>query len=224
MSLARPLSIVELYERWAPAYPAAPHNPLMQVEHQAMLRLWPQTAPRRALDLACGTGRYAKVLTERGAAHVVALDFSMAMLRRLAAGSAVCASMMRLPFAAGTFDAVVSGLAVGHAAAVEDWMLEVARVLDGGGLLLYSDFHPEAARAGLKRSFKDELRCSHTLPHHAHTADAQTQAAARAGLEVEAVEEIRVGVEMQERFPGCEPFYRRWQGLPLVLAVRARKR
>jgi malonyl-CoA O-methyltransferase len=97
-------------------------------------------------------------------------------------------------------------------------------VLDGGGVLLYSDFHPEAARAGLKRSFKAELRGSHTLPHHAHPVESQTQAAGRAGLDVEAVEEIRVGIEMQERFPGCERFYRRWHGLPLVLVVRARKR
>ena len=42
------------------------------------------------------------------------------------------------------------------------WMGEIARVLNGGGVLLYSDFHPEAARAGLTRSFKDaHNRSSH---------------------------------------------------------------
>ncbi len=38
-------------------------------------------------------------------------------------------------------------------------------MLKVGGVLLYSDFHPEAARAGLTRSFKDALNRSFTVPH-----------------------------------------------------------
>lgn len=214
---------LEAYERWAPRYAAAAHNPLMRVEQDAMLEQWPDVTGRRVLDLACGTGRYTRLLAESQAAHVVALDFSAAMLRQVPAGSSVRASMAHLPFVDGAFAAVISGLALGHCADLHRWMTEVARVLEPGGTLLYSDFHPDAARAGLTRSFKDERDRTFTVPHRRHGITAQKQAAAAANLTIVAIREVRVGYELQETFPGSDEFYARWHGLPLVLVVRARK-
>src|SRR5262249_43811988 len=145
---------LEAYERWAPHYPAAPHNPLMRIEQQAMLEHWPSIAGRRVLDLACGSGRYSQLLAHGDAASVVSLDFSEGMLRSVSGAFRVRASLMSLPFAPNAFGAVISGLAVGHANDLGQWMVEIARVLERDGVLLYSDFHPEAARAGLTRSFK----------------------------------------------------------------------
>jgi malonyl-CoA O-methyltransferase len=195
----------------------------MRVEQRAMLEQWPDIVGRRVLDLACGTGRYAQLLAESLAAHVVALDFSAAMLRQVSAGGRVRASMMHLPFVHGAFGVVISGLALGHSTEIHRWMTEVARVLEPGGTLLYSDFHPDAARAGLTRSFKDERDRTFTLPHHRYDVAAQKQAAAAANLTIVAIREVRVGHELQEAFPGSDEFYARWHGLPLVLVVRARK-
>jgi hypothetical protein len=50
------------------------------------------------------------------------------------------------------------------------------------------------------------------------------RAAAKAELTVEAVREVRVGIELTEGFPGSEVFYRRWHALPIVVVIRARKR
>ena len=97
------------------------------------------------------------------------------------------------------------------------------RVLRSGGRLLYSDFHCEAARAGLTRSFADQNNCSYTLEHFSHQLGQQRAAAAAAGLRITGVHEIRVGVELQESFDGSEGFYERWHGLPLVLVVQAEK-
>jgi ubiquinone/menaquinone biosynthesis C-methylase UbiE len=211
------------YERWAPLYPPMAHNPLMRVEQQAMVEHWPPVAGTRAIDLACGTGRYARLLADAGAAHVIAVDFCVPMLEQVAVGTRVCASMMQLPFSAEAFDLVVSGLALGHAPSVHAWMAEVCRVLKPGGTLVYSDFHPEAARTGLTRSFNDANDRTWTVPHHSHTLVSQTEAAAAAGLTIEIIREIRVGIELREAFPKSEAFYRRWDGLPIVLVVRARK-
>lgn len=211
------------YERWAPLYPPIPHNPLMRVEQQAMLRYWPAVAGLRALDLACGTGRYSRLLADANVAEVVALDFCLPMLMQVPIGTKVCASMMHLPFAAGAFDVVVSGLALGHADGVYPWMREISRVLRKGGALLYSDFHPEAARAGLTRSFKDRDGQTCSVPHRDYPVATQLDAAAAAGLRVEAAHEVRVGVELREPFAKSEEFYRRWDGLPIVLIVRAQK-
>jgi ubiquinone/menaquinone biosynthesis C-methylase UbiE len=211
------------YERWAPLYPPIAHNPLMRAEQQAMVEHWPPVAGKRALDLACGTGRYAQLLAETNAAQVVAMDFCVPMLRRVSAGTPVCGSMMQLPFAAQAFDVVISGLALGHAADLHAWMAEVARVLGRGGTLLYSDFHSEAARAGLPRSFKDQSERTWSVPHRCYDPASQLEAAAAAGLTVDVLSEIRVGVELREPFPKSEDFYRRWHGLPIALVVRARK-
>ena len=90
-------TVHELYECSAPLYPAEPHNPLMMAEQTAMLARMPPLAGVRALDLACGSGRYARYLSEGGAAQVVALDFSAAMLRRVARGNAVRGDLLTLP-------------------------------------------------------------------------------------------------------------------------------
>lgn len=214
---------LEAYEHWAPLYQPVAHNPLMRAEEQAMLREWPRVEGRRALDLACGTGRYARLLTDSGAAHVAALDFSAGMLRRASCAARVRANMTQLPFAARAFDVVISGLAIGHAHTLTAWMMEVSRVLADDGTLLYSDFHPEAAKAGLTRSFKDQNDRTHTVPHRCHSAAAQQSAAAEAGLRISAVHEVRVGIELREPFAGSEGFYRQWHGLPIVLVVSAHK-
>ena len=211
------------YERWAPLYPPTAHNPLMRAEQQAMAEHWPPVAGKHALDLACGTGRYTRLLAEAKAAQVVAMDFCVPMLRQVSAAVRVCGSMMQLPFAGQAFDVVISGLALGHAANVHSWMAEAARVLKSGGSLLYSDFHPEAARVGLTRSFKDEQNDTCTVPHRCYGVALQQEAAAAANLAIEVIHEVRVGIELKEPFPKSEEFYRRWDGLPIVLVVRARK-
>jgi SAM-dependent methyltransferase len=72
-------------------------------------------AGRRVLDLACGTGRYLRVLYERGA-RAVGIDLSEVLLeeaRRVFASvparpPLVRADMRRLPFAEATFDLTLS--------------------------------------------------------------------------------------------------------------------
>jgi malonyl-CoA O-methyltransferase len=214
---------LETYERWAPLYPPVAHNPLMRAEQRAMQELWPNVEGRRVLDLACGSGRYSRLLCEANAAEVVAVDFCLPMLERVAAASRVRASMMQLPFRSEVFDAVVSGLALGHATDIRQWMCEVARVLRPAGNLLYSDFHCAAIRAGMTRSFKDEADVTWTVPHQVYDLYCQQEAMAVAGLEVEAVRELRMGMELNEVFPGSDRAYREWYGVPVLLIVRARK-
>jgi ubiquinone/menaquinone biosynthesis C-methylase UbiE len=223
MSATGDISCLEGYDRWAPSYPQIPGNPLMRLEQDLMLREWPDVRGARVLDLACGSGRYTGLLTQAGAGSVIAADFSGPMLARVSGAARIQASMIHLPFRDAVFDAVICGLAVGHIPDLKPWLREVARVLRQGGALLYSDFHPEAAKAGLKRAFTDEHSRTHTLPHFSHDPDAQRAWARAEGLEITAVHEGRAGIELLETFSGSEEFYQRWRGLPLVLVVRAEK-
>ncbi|MCV2363462.1 class I SAM-dependent methyltransferase [Paucibacter sp. DJ1R-11] len=211
------------YDLWAESYPPLPHNPLMRAEQSAVLSLLPEVNGRRVLDLACGSGRYGLWLQPRGASLIVGTDLSSGMLARAPLAHRVRADMGRLPFSAASFDVIVSGLAVGHAPSLSAWMAEAARVLAPGGHLVYSDFHPAAARAGMTRSFTDAAGERHELLHAVYELDAHQAAAEQAGLVLEASREVCVGRELCEPFTGSAVFYSRWSGLPVVLALRLRK-
>ena len=68
-------------------------------------------AGRTALDLACGAGRYLRILHERGA-HAVGLDLSAVLLREAreqgVTAPLVRGDMRRLPFRSGQFDLTMS--------------------------------------------------------------------------------------------------------------------
>lgn len=215
---------VAAYDRWARSYPPVPHNPLMRAEEALMRHFWPRVRGRRALDLACGTGRYAQLLEQEGAADVIALDSSAVMLAQATTGARVRASMMSLPLAPASIDVVICGLAVGHAPDLHAWHREIACVMSPGGDLLYSDFHPDAAQIGLKRSFEDEDGRTTVVPHRRYTAPEHGESLGAAGFDLETRAEARLGMELSEDFPGSDALYQRWRGLPLVLVVRARKR
>jgi len=217
------LSLAEAYDRWAPVYPPAAHNPLMRVEQDALVALLGELRGRDVLDLACGSGRYGEIAQSSGARSVVGIDRSQAMLARAAIAARIRGELTQLPIRTAALDLVVSGLALGHAADLLACMREIARVLRPNGSLVYSDFHDDAWRAGLTRSFKDAAGNGVTLPRDGYPV-AQHRAALRAaGLRIEELRELRIGIEFAPLFDGSADLYRQHRGVPLLLLVRARK-
>jgi ubiquinone/menaquinone biosynthesis C-methylase UbiE len=221
--MTRQLSLSEAYDRWADVYPPVPHNPVMQVEQQALLELLDDVRGRDVLDLACGSGRYGAVAAAGGARSVVGVDRSPAMLTRARLAARIRGDLTRLPLQAAAFDLVICGLAVGHASDLDECMREIARVLRRKGSLLYSDFHDDAWRAGLTRSFKD-AQGSVTLPRDGYPPSRHRAALLAAGFEVEVMRELRVGIEFTPHFTNSAEFYGRHHGVPLLFVVRARKK
>jgi ubiquinone/menaquinone biosynthesis C-methylase UbiE len=217
------LTTRELYDRWAPGYAAGPHNPLMLAEQQVMLAHWPDLQGLDVLDLACGTGRYAALAQSAGARRVLALDFSAAMLAQARVAGRVRGDLGALPLRDAAFDVVISGLALGHAPDLERCVGEVRRVLRPGGTLLYSDFHPEASRRGLRRGFRDGAGERFELPVDGHSVAAHHAALRGAAFTHIEQFDIRAGIELRGGFPGDAQFLREWHGTPLALVVRARR-
>lgn len=186
------LKSVDAYARWAAAYPPVAHNVLMQAEETAMLALMPPLADQRILDLGTGSGRYARIAQTAGAASVLGLDNSPAMLRHNRFALCLQSSMESLPLASQSVDGVLCGLAVGHIPSLTACYAEISRVLRPGGWALVSDFHPFAYLSGGRRTFQAADGQSYAVEHHLHLYENHHRAAQSAGLTIESVAEPRL--------------------------------
>jgi malonyl-CoA O-methyltransferase len=201
------------YAAWAASYPPRAHNPLMEVEQAAVIELLPPVQGARVLDAGCGTGRYCDVLAAAGAARVVGLDRSPAMLRR--AARATCrlrADLARLPLADASFDLVLSGLVLPDVPELTPVLGEWARVLRPGGLVICSTLHPRGRELGWTRTF-DTATGAQALPAFWHTLQDLGTAFNALGLRIEAFSE-----------PCLDARHQVGPRLPVALVVRARRR
>ncbi len=106
----------------------------------------------RVLDLGAGTGAGSRAAISAGARSVIAIDAALGMLVAQAARRppAVVGDALALPFADGSFGAVLAAFSLNHLAQPRDALQEIARVLRPGGALAASayssdDSHPVKA-------------------------------------------------------------------------------
>lgn len=186
----RVVSASEGYARWAPLYPPCAHNPLMEAEALSLGRLIAGVGAKRALDVGTGTGRNVELLRETATPYVVGIDLSPAML---ACGGKpfprVCGDAHRLPFRSESFDLVCSSLMCGDIADLGAWIREAGRVVQPGGHVVYSDFHPSWSTSGWRRTFKGADGRTYQLPLFPHSIEQHLELLEQHGLEVRAVRE-----------------------------------
>jgi malonyl-CoA O-methyltransferase len=183
----------DAYANWAASYPPQAHNALMRTEEAAMRSLLPDLSARIVLDLACGTGRYGLLAQEQGAALVVGLDNSAAMLAAGALQHTALATLEALPLPGNAIDVILCGLALGHLPRVGPALSEMGRVLRPGGLALVSDFHPLVAFSGGQRTFVAPNGRTYAVEHYPHLYADYHRAGREAGLQI--VDVIERGVE-----------------------------
>jgi ubiquinone/menaquinone biosynthesis C-methylase UbiE len=115
--------VKEYYEARAPEYDdwwngtgrfAARERPGWEVERDALIATLREQPPARTLDVACGTG----YLTQHLPGRITGLDASASMLevaaRRVPTAGIVEGDALRLPFADGAFERIVTGHFYGH--------------------------------------------------------------------------------------------------------------
>ncbi len=189
---AKRVSVVEGYQRWAAIYDQAP-NPMLTLEQRQVTSLLPEIAGKHVLDLACGTGRWTRILAARNPVAIVGVDLSAAMLRVAETNSAtqqlLQADCCQLPFAANTFDFAICSFALSHVTNLNQLARECARVLRSNAALFITDMHPKAYAAGWRTRFRDSCGAVE-ISTMAHPCNQIVRHFCSAGLECTATNEF----------------------------------
>jgi len=207
------------YAIWSRTYDQ-PGNGAFPLEEPIVLRILDALPVGRVLDAACGTGRYARHLAERGH-DVVAVDSSAEMLAVARAAAPMAdfhiGSLESLPLEDTSVDAAVCALALTHVRDLEPVMAEFARVLRPGGHLVISNMHACAILFGsIPRLAADSGRPARIASYRHETGD-YFRAAAKVGLRALACEEPRFPLprEMPTSGPmGATPDVGDWRDWP----------
>jgi ubiquinone/menaquinone biosynthesis C-methylase UbiE len=183
------------YARWAATYDR-PGNPLISVEQPTVWGLLDALPPGLALDAACGTGRHAAHLKERGH-DVTGVDGSPEMLdlaqERVPDARFLEGDLRDLPVEDGEFDVAVCALALGHVEQLAPPVAELARSVRTGGSLVLSDLHPAMSVAGGQALFESADGSLAFVREHVHLHGEYLDAFTAADLEVVRCVEPRYG-------------------------------
>lgn len=151
-AFARDPETADYYDRRAPEYDewyegtgrfAERDRPGWSAEVERLVEFVADLTPARTLDIACGSG----FLTRHLRGVIVGLDQSRAMVgltkTRLPNGLALVGDALKLPFADGAFDRVLTGHFYGHLAAAErSVFLAEARRVAGELVVIDSALRP----------------------------------------------------------------------------------
>jgi len=162
------ISPAEGYALWAAEWDSTP-SPIVALEHRVLTPWIADLRPRRAIDVGCGTGRWTAPLSAIG------LDLSPAMLAIAASkhglqGRLAAADATAIPIRSNAADLVLCTLTLGHIRDPLSAMREFARILEPGGTLILTDFHPAAAALGWRRTFRNGGRV-YEIENHSYSLE-----------------------------------------------------
>jgi ubiquinone/menaquinone biosynthesis C-methylase UbiE len=211
------------YARWSESYDSAP-NPVIDLEQPAVRELIDQVPQGVAVDAACGTGRHAAYLAQRGH-RVTAIDASEAMLararERVPSADVRQGSLLQLSLDDQIADLVVCALALTHFEDLSVPVKELGRILKPGGHLIISDVHPLSVALSAHAFFRTPDGTRAVIKNHVHWPSEYIDAFNAAGLRVVGCMEPAVTQASIETMQPPEPV-KHWAeaaliGLPFVV-------
>jgi SAM-dependent methyltransferase len=186
------LPVRDGYEAWAETYDATVLD-LMDLRLLGRLRTIEWPGVRRALDLACGTGRGGAWLKAQGVPEVDGVDFTPAMLARARARGVYArllegdVSAVDLPGAG--YDLVTMLLADEHLADLAPVYREAARLAAADGRFVLVGFHPWFLMSGVPTHFDRAPGDPVAIESHVHLFADHVRAAHDAGWRLAELEE-----------------------------------
>lgn len=174
------------YGEWAGGYDR-PDNPIVMAEEAVVREILDACPAGKALDAACGTGRWTQYLASRGHS-VTGIDATPEMLvearRKVPEARFAEGDLTDLPLPAESVDLAVCTLALTHVAELAPAVHELARVVRPGGRVVISDVHPFMAMLGNHARYPRGQGEFGFVRNHVHQLSEYLAAFRKAGLAV----------------------------------------
>lgn len=216
------LGVREGYEAWAPTYEQTVSD-LMDLRLLERLRSVRWAEARRALDLACGTGRGGAWLKAQGVAHVDGVDFTSGMMERARERGVyerlVLAEAAATGLPDGRYDLITQLLADEHMADLTPVYREAARLAAPEASFVLVGFHPWFLMSGMPTHFDRKPGEPVAIESHVHLFSDHVKAAHAAGWRLAEMEE---GV-VDEAWIAVKPKWEAQRDRPVSFALVWRK-
>lgn len=131
-------------------------------EWHTLEQMLPEFTGKRVLDLGCGFGWHCRYAAEHGASCVVGTDISRKMIDRARLINAMPQIEYRVEaieeadFAPGSFDIIISSLALHYIESFGDIARKAYEYLTPGGSFIFSAEHPVFTARGDQQWYSDE--------------------------------------------------------------------
>ena len=179
----------EAYDLWSASYDQQPGNLMLDLDEQVFDQILSEVPIENlvVLDVGCGTGRHWPKLLQKKPARLMGFDSSPGMISRLKekfpGAEAFVSRDHRLPGLADSIvHLLVSTLTIAHIEKPENYFQEWYRVLSPGGMILLTDYHPEALQKGAKRTFQHQDQTI-AIRNFVHPVNSIREMAGQLGLE-----------------------------------------
>lgn len=175
------------YEAWAETYDSIP-NLLIEVEEPVVKSLLKKFTPGKALDAACGTGRYSEFLNSLGY-EVTGVDLSPDMLSQARKNRSkqinfLQGNLTEIPLKNASVNLVICALALTHFPNIDKALSELARVVRPKGHIVISDIHPWLVALGGQAEFFDKSGRHGYVPNYVHWHSSYFESFNHLGLKV----------------------------------------
>jgi SAM-dependent methyltransferase len=212
------LNVRDGYGEWAQGYEDAVQDE-MDLRLLARMGRVNWTRARRALDLACGTGRIGGWLRARGVLRIDGLDLTPEMLARAEARAIYerlfLADMLDTGLPPSSYDLILEVLADEHLKDLAPLYREAAHLAEPSGVFVIVGYHPHFLMNGVPTHFHRHDGEPVAIESHVHLLSDHVKAAHQAGWTLREMDE---GV-VDDAWIAKKPKWRRYRFHPVSFAM-----
>lgn len=220
------------YDKWSEIYDVMP-NILIDAEQPVVERMLEGINGKKAIDVACGTGRCSSLMEDAGF-DVVGVDQSKEMLEQARKKNPnidfhqIDVDLENLPFKNEGFDLATSSLAFTHFKDINNPIKKIYDVLKPGGYFILSDIHPWIVELGGQADYQDEDGNIHFVRNYVHLHSEYIRAFNSVGFKiVDCVEPVITEDHLEKISDGFaisqDALNAALKGLPLALVWKLKK-
>jgi ubiquinone/menaquinone biosynthesis C-methylase UbiE len=218
------------YDIWASEYDDQPDNLMLALDSALFKEMMDEiyVQGKKVVDIGCGTGRQWPFLLSRSPAELIGFDVSSEMLAKLKdkfpeqkVGKLKGVSL-ELPD--HYCDLIVSTLTIAHIPDAVSALNEWYRILQPGGEICMTDYHPVALVRGGDRTFKKDGKLI-AVKNHVHTIQDIVQIAKQLNMEVIRISERVIDEQVKSYYEkqNALSVYDKFKGTPIIYGIHLKK-